>query len=414
MPTVINIPDVGPVSFPDSMDDAAIEAASAKLHSEHVGPSAPAFKGNPARNQRQAQVSQSTPKATEQQRRDTVPDTSNPLNPTNYVYNGVTQAGKGAQEFKRGDYTQGISDMMRGVGTTAAPFALPTAAATAPLATLLGIAGSGIGSAVTGGAARALGASDGVSSLAEDAGSIVGGSAAMGAPKIKALAGDAVNGIGGLMSKVYDFATHPVVRNAAGVASPKVGKAIDLAETLKNVYDAVKQAQAQSPAPPAAPQLPEIVPPSRQLGSGPLITPAPVDTSGIIHGWSPTILQHDPTPTPGLPAPKGIDELLADLRKKLEDAGALTPGQHLGEVRGGRYPKRFAGDDSPVIDSYKRKPDSTAPIANPETITRGVNKANKAAAGNALSELPENSVLLKNPKALQAAITLAELMKGAK
>lgn len=103
-------------------------------------------------------------------------------------------------------------------------------------------------------------------------------------------------------------------------------------------------------------------------------------------------------------AGKSTDEYLAQLRAQL----GIPEGQNLGEVKGGRYPKRFAGDDSPIIDSSKRKAGSKTPIANPETITRAATKA----SANVLQDLPANSVLMSNPKALQAAFDLAEALGG--
>ncbi len=346
------------------------------------------FHGNPSRNQRQAQGGgKRTTPAVEQQRRDTIPDTSNPLNPVNYVYNGVTQAGAGAQEFGRGDYTQGLSDMMRGIGTTAATFTIPLAATTAPLATLLGFGGGWTGGKVAGGAARALGASEGQANLAEDIGGMIGGTAgAMAAPGVRAGADFVKTNASSMMTKAGDMASDPLVRNAVGIVSPRAGKVLDTIATARDVADAVAKVRAAK-APVSAPSAPAIVD-----NAAPVVTPPIIDT-------------------PASPSNPNIDELLAPLRAKLEDSGALTPGQNLGEAKGGTYLKRFSGDDSPVIDSYQRKSGAPGAPANPSMITRGVNSASKAAMQRVLSG---NSVLSNNPDALQAAIDLAEALGAGK
>ncbi len=107
--------------------------------------------------------------------------------------------------------------------------------------------------------------------------------------------------------------------------------------------------------------------------------------------------------------PTAVEDLTAKLNRMLREEkirGGFDPDRPLGEFKHGTYLKRFGGDDSPVIDSGLRKPGSTAEVANPTKLLSKVDFKDS---------LPENSPLLHNPKALEAAYKLAvELKKAGK
>jgi len=55
---------------------------------------------------------------------------------------------------------------------------------------------------------------------------------------------------------------------------------------------------------PLALDPPLTFPPPKLLPAGPIITPVPHDTSGIIHGWQPTILEREPGWSPSVVSPQ--------------------------------------------------------------------------------------------------------------
>ncbi len=268
----------------------------------------PDFKGNQARNKRQAQGgSQRTTATVEQLRRETTPDTSNPLNPTNYVYNGVIQAGKGTQEFGRGDYTKGLSDMIRGVGTTAAPFTVPLAVTTAPLATLLGYAGGSTGAALGGGAARALGATDGQVSLAEDVGGILGGSAgSLAAPKLRATASSMMDRAKRSLSTIRQLAAdNPKIAEAVlTLASPRVAAGREMMQAIREAQAAPVGPIEPPVASVSAPVQPAVVPQPTPIHISDFMlqadtpeiaaTPEGPPPQATITPWDPSTLSPDP------------------------------------------------------------------------------------------------------------------------
>ncbi len=93
-----------------------------------------------------------------------------------------------------------------------------------------------------------------------------------------------------------------------------------------------------------------------------------------------------------------LQNLLVENRIKAGD----DPNLHLGEVKGGKYLNRFGGSDSPVIDSGKRRPDSSAKVANPSKL-RIISPS-----PSQLRMSAEYKKLLKNnPAAARAAMDLA-------
>jgi hypothetical protein len=108
-----------------------------------------------------------------------------------------------------------------------------------------------------------------------------------------------------------------------------------------------------------------------------------------------------PAPVTPEPAPD-LTTKLNNLKREWAIKMGDDPNLPLGEFKHGHYPVRFAGDDSPVINSGLRKAGSTAEVANPEKLV-SITKF--------MDSLPDNSPLLGNPKALQAAYKLALELK---
>lgn len=151
---------------------------------------------------------------------------------------------------------------------------------------------------------------------------------------------------------------------------------------------------AQSPA--TATPAPVTPPPTVQVGGGgplrpPLAQPEPTDIG--VHGGV------EGTPIPA--GPELTDKLNNLLRQARTDAGA-DPDLHLGHEKGAVYQNRFGSGDSPVIDSSKRRIDSTSEIANPGKIL--TKKAFR-------DSLPPNSPLLK-ADAFEKAYKLAVELKS--
>lgn len=90
-----------------------------------------------------------------------------------------------------------------------------------------------------------------------------------------------------------------------------------------------------------------------------------------------------PPPSPGAVPPKpkvvtirSIDELLGELRKKLEQRGALTPGQHLGELPKGSYPDRWdEGAPSPTVQSTTSRTNILKPGETQMVSPKAINLA---------------------------------------
>ncbi len=77
--------------------------------------------------------------------------------------------------------------------------------------------------------------------------------------------------------------------------------------------------------------------------------------------------------TPKEAPPSDLTQKLNDLLRKEKIKGGFDPDRPLGEVKGGRYPNRFAGDDSPVINSAEQRTSgSNLPVANPGMVAKNL------------------------------------------
>lgn len=101
-------------------------------------------------------------------------------------------------------------------------------------------------------------------------------------------------------------------------------------------------------------------------------------------------------------ASAALTDKLNKLNRDLAIEAGDNPNLHLGEVKGGKYLNRFVGSDSPVIDSGKRKPGSTAPVANPSKLKIVSPSPAQLRASPAYMKL-----LKSNPAAARAAMDLA-------
>lgn len=136
-------------------------------------------------------------------------------------------------------------------------------------------------------------------------------------------------------AKVAEVAKNPDVIEAAGTAAGgfvghqlgeavggavvgnRLGKALGkyIANAITKEPEGTAAAREAQP-PPLPAQVPSAtpaaapLPPSRQLGAGPIVTPPPADTSGVIKGWQPTILENEravaAAPTPPAPDLDGV------------------------------------------------------------------------------------------------------------
>lgn len=157
---------------------------------------------------------------------------------------------KGVDRMAHGEYAGGASDVIRGAATSALPL-LPVGLAEAPIATVLGLAGSAAGSAGGGALADRLGATPDQSALASDVGGIAGGglggligSKVPTAPVRKGLSGG-LNMVADRMDK-----THTMSGQLAGMTARKLASAASepKAPGLETAADAVaRRVTAQPP-----------------------------------------------------------------------------------------------------------------------------------------------------------------------
>jgi|GEM_PF-7012314 len=91
-----------------------------------------------------------------------------------YAMGTTSNLAQGVQDFSQGEIKKGIHHTVKGVSIGASPLLIPAAAA-APVATGLALAGSSIGSEVASKGAQAMGASQDTQDLAGDVGGVVGG-----------------------------------------------------------------------------------------------------------------------------------------------------------------------------------------------------------------------------------------------
>lgn len=128
-----------------------------------------------------------------------------------------------------------------------------------------------------------------------------------------------VKGAADKIGGAVDVVTNPDVVRAGVKVLPKGPAAVSLYDAIQKARGkagpelpakvpppAADPAAAPAAAAPPAPPSPAPLPISRQLPAGPIVTPAPADTSGVIPGWKPTILENENAPAaapPAAPAP---------------------------------------------------------------------------------------------------------------
>ncbi len=206
------------------------------------------------------------------------------------------------------------------------------------------------------------------------------------APNAIAKAGDAA----AFAAKV---ATDPEVVRAAVKVLPKGPAMIAAHDTIQG---AIQRARGAAETP-AAPTIPEGIDPElwgkltpemqERLRTGKTAAPAsapapqaPRDPSYYGVGNEPNTPVRPPiaekpaeAPTPKEAPPSDLTQKLNDLLRKVKIEGGFDPDKPLGEVKGGRYSNRFAGDDSPIINSAEQRTSgSNLPVANPGMVAKNI------------------------------------------
>jgi len=365
---------------------------------------------------------------------------------------------------QEGETLGGISDVVQGAMKVASPYA-PQAIVAAPVAAATSLVGGGLGARVAGDAARSLNASPGAQELAETTGSVVGAGAGavLGSKATPALRNLWESGKN-VAAIAKDLAKDPqLLTEAIGVVSPRLAHIARVGGRLKDFADAVQTAQAARIAPvqgpPAAPApatpiaaAPAVDPILDQIAQGELfkkpsfsalspdeqamatklacqVQPKPVSTTipapevvehvktgpsepkgHTIQDQLQQYLEQQRAKAPAAAAPaadagpvtaENLTDRLSNLLRDSKTAGGFDPDVPLGEVRGGQYLNRFGGSDSPVIDSSKRRVDSTAAVANPSKL-QVVPSPNNLKSSKAYKNL-----LKRNPEAARKAMDLA-------
>lgn len=156
--------------------------------------------------------------------------------------------------------------------------------------------------------------------------------------------------------KARDLAV-PVVKGTAAaipeipVLPKKLGSYAEPFKAGGRAFTKARDAQAaaevadlptyKAPAP-AATRAPEVAAP-KQLAAGALITDPPADTSGVIPGWQPTILEHEPPPEAAAAAETSANPAAtAAAQPPAPGSIGLTPGEgtHLKlDLEPGQVPK---------------------------------------------------------------------------
>ncbi len=241
---------------------------------------------------------------------------------------GAVDTSQGVEELMTpGKRKEGLHHVITGAGKAAAvPFLAPALAA-APVATMYGLAAGTAGSYAGTGVAKMAGANDDTADLVGDATGLVAGGLAGGPGRV----GEATRGA------VTEGIKHaPVVgwadRNQKGIgnavkAAWEGGKAAWEASKPKSpptTGNAPQPTTAAASAPTAANSgpVPAPLPVNRQIAAGkaPIAMPPAQlrdDPSGVIKGWSPTILEN----TKPIPAPVAAEPNKADLDSIVKNLG---------------------------------------------------------------------------------------------
>lgn len=207
-----------------------------------------------------------------------------------YVDASTGRMVKGAQRVAKGEVAGGAHDVINGGMALAAPFALPAAVVTAPLATGLALGGGALAGAGTQAGAEMLGATPDQTALAGDIGGLVGGGlSTRGAGPVRAAAQAARGPVAGGLNLAAAALDNPVA-GAMSPRAPHVGKmAAGLAEAIQ---------PKPKVAPPVAPKVPTNA-------GGRVVTPAPSTTPTAIAQDALAGLQApEPAPVGTLPPPR--------------------------------------------------------------------------------------------------------------
>lgn len=209
------------------------------------------------------------------------------------------------------------------------------------------------------------------------------------------------------------FTPPPPDPNAHVDPGPSVPKGRTLEDLMREDLNA-KRAQ-NAPMPPPGPPAP------KQLNAGAIVPPAPADTSGVIAGWKPQILEREPMPPPQAPEPMpppGSTEPPASfldqensgmLHDKLIANRAAKAGRFIDYLGGTQNLPRTQAEWAKVARDMGEEVPSAATQAQ---IEAGLNK--RMVAGTEVPKRVETipAHLKNNPKALKIAQKLAESMSA--
>ena len=137
---------------------------------------------------------------------------------------------------------------------------------------------------------------------------------------------------------------------------------------LRKVIDGISKAPkaAVTLAPPRA--APQPIAPNAPVDVGPPQAPGHTIQEQLQAHLDAQRAQAPPPEPSGPVTPENLTERLNQLLREARIKSGGDPDVPLGKVKGAHYMNRFAGEDSPVIDSSKRRVESTAEIANPSKI----------------------------------------------
>lgn len=166
--------------------------------------------------------------------------------PDQFVQDRMNQIGQGILGTSNSEgRAKGISDIIRGTGSLAAPALLPEAAISAPGITAASMLTGGLGAAAGKGIAHLLDLSPGAMDLSEDAGGIIGGLPTGISPKVRAGMSEGLSSAGrelshppsmrGMLNRgslptligslLGSTVNHPIIGAEAGAATGLAGKA---------------------------------------------------------------------------------------------------------------------------------------------------------------------------------------------
>lgn len=359
MPTQVEIPEVGLVEFPDSMDQVAISAASKKLYEQKAGGG---VYSSPGRKPGQAEanadyINKNTPKADADGFFSSAYKTSG--------LEGLWEAAKAVHEGRAPvpSFEHPLMTGLRMIG------AIPEQVEEV---------GEKVGTQLADG------------NYGGAAGSVAGIVGPIVAPELLSGTAGAAKKIGAAAksagSKALTAASNPAVRDVVGIVSPRAGKVLDTLDRGKRIVDAVRPKGAPAPAPAAtsAPTSPTPAP----ISPTPPPTPKPPAKAVPISGepnvvWDPQRGHVDVTTgkAPTGPAPKA------------EAAPAPKPAPKPSASETLRAKAKAAAEKPTLSDAFAAKARATR-AANVEPIA-------KALLENGMGDADLSSILTDVNKAAQ-------------